>query len=87
MLTYRTLRAVFSRYEDVGKHQNTRDHLALTMGNWDLMHGECVSHTGYLAHGNSEGEARGRSRYKYITNTVVRNMEERNVGTIRSNKV
>ena len=37
----------------------------------------CVSHTVYLAHGNSKGEARARNRHK----RVVRNMEERKVGT------
>ena len=35
-----------------------------------------------LAHGNSEGEARGRSRHKNNVR-VVRNLEERNVGTKR----
>ena len=41
----------------------------------------CVPHTaGYLAHGSSEGEARGRSRHKNNSERVVRNMEERNVG-------
>ena len=42
---------------------------------------ECVSHTVYLAHGDSKGEARGRSRHKRNSNGVVRNLEERNVGT------
>ena len=34
----------------------------------------------YLAHGNSKGEARGRNGHR-INATVVRNLEERNVGT------
>ena len=37
----------------------------------------CVSHTGYLAYGNSKDEAREISRHK----NNVRNPEERNVGT------
>ena len=41
----------------------------------------CVSHTGYLAHGNSKGKERGRSRYKNNSERVVRNVEERNVST------
>ena len=44
------------------------------------MHEVCVSHTVYLAHGNSKGEARGRNRHKNNAR-VVRNLEERNVGT------
>ena len=44
----------------------TRDHLTWIIGNegggGDLMHEVC--HTGYLSHGNSKGEARGRSRHK-----------------------
>ena len=40
----------------------------------------CVSHTAYLAHWNSEGEARGRSRHKNNAR-VVRHLEERNVST------
>ena len=43
--------------------------------------GVYVSHTGHLAHGNSKGEARGRSRHKNDNNGVVRNLEKRNVGT------
>ena len=42
----------------------------------------CVSHTEYLVHGNSKGEARGRSRHKNNSKRVVTNMEERNVDTI-----
>ena len=49
------------------------------IGNGDLMYG-CVSHTVYIAHGNSKGEARGRNRYKNNAR-VVRNLKERNVGT------
>ena len=40
-----------------------------------------LSHTGYLAHGNSEGEARGRSKHKNDIERGVRNMEERIEGT------
>ena len=32
-------------------------------------------------HGNSKGKTKGRSRYNNHSNRVVRNMEERNVGT------
>ena len=42
----------------------------------------CVSYTRYLAHGNSKGEARERSRHKNNVR-VVKNLEERNVDTIR----
>ena len=45
------------------------------------MHEVCVSHTGYLTHGNSTSEARGRNRHQNISKRVVRRMEERNVGT------
>ena len=38
---------------------------------------------GYLAHGKSKNEARGRNRHKKNSQRGVRNMEERNVGTIR----
>ena len=47
------------------------------------MHDVCVFYTGYLAHGNSKGEIRGRSRHRNNSKRVVRNLEERNVGTIR----
>ena len=40
----------------------------------------CVSHTGYLAHGNSKSEARRRNRHMNNAR-VVRNLEEMNVGT------
>ena len=46
-------------------------------------HARGVSHTGYLAYGNSKGETRGRSRPKNNSKRVVRNREERNVGTKR----
>ena len=42
---------------------------------------ECVSHTGYLTHGNSKGEAIGICRHKDNSKRVIRNIEERNVGT------
>ena len=65
LLLYTRLIAVFSSCENVAIDRNTRDHLASwTAGNWDPMHKVCVSHTGYLAHGNSKGETRGRSRNK-----------------------
>ena len=35
------------------KDQNTRDHSAWTIGNAGIPDTGCVSHTGYLAHGNS----------------------------------
>ena len=38
-----------------------------------------VSHTVYLAHGNSKREA--RDRHKGNSKRLVRNLEERNVGT------
>ena len=40
-----------------------------------------VSHTVYLVHENSKGETRGRNRHKNNSKRVVRNLEERNVGT------
>ena len=43
------------------------------------MHG--AYHTGYLAHGNTEGKARGRSRHKNNNRREVRNVEESNVDT------
>ena len=43
-----------------------------------------VSHTKYLAHGNSKDKARGRSRYKNHSNRL-QNMEGRNVGIKRGN--
>ena len=36
---------------------------------------------GYLAHGSNKGVARGRSRHENTKKRVVRNMEERKVGT------
>ena len=43
-----------------------------------------VFHTKYVTHGNSRCEARGSSRYQnHSKRVVVRNIEERNVGTIR----
>ena len=48
-------------------------------------HARGVSHTGYLAHENSKGEARGRRRHKNNSKRVVRNMGERNAGTKRKN--
>ena len=42
------------------------------------MQGVCIP-TGYLAHGNSEGEARGIN--KNNGKRVVRNMKRRNMGT------
>ena len=42
----------------------------------------CVPHTVYLAQGNSKGESRGRNGHKNNAR-VVRNLEERNVGTKR----
>ena len=41
----------------------------------------CVSHTGYFAYENSNGEARGRIKHKNNSKRVVRNMEELNEGT------
>ena len=47
----------------------------------------CVSHTGYLAHGNSKGEARGRKQTRIIVKRVLRNnLEEWNVGTKRKSR-
>ena len=43
----------------------------------------CVFHSGYLAHGNSKGEARGRIRQKNNSKRVGRNLKERTVGTTR----
>ena len=41
----------------------------------------CVQHTGYMEHGNSKGEAEGKSRHDNNSKRVIRNMEERNAGT------
>ena len=46
---------------------------------------ECIFHTGYLAHGSSHGNASGRGRHMRGSNKVVRNLEERNVGTKEKN--
>ena len=43
----------------------------------------CVSNIGYFAHRNGKGEAKGRSRNKNNSKIVVKNIEGRNVGTIR----
>ena len=65
------------------------DHLAWPKGNEDPMHEvripctRCVSHRGYLGHGNSKGEARGRSRLKNNSKRVVRDMETRKVGNTK----
>ena len=67
LLLYSRLRTVFSRCENVAK-----EHLEWTVGNGDRMHGG-VSHTAYLAHGNSKCETKQ-------TRIIVRNSEEWNVG-------
>ena len=59
----------------------TRDTLAWTAGNGDPMHEVCIPF-----HGNSKGETRGRTRNKNNINRVVRNMKERNVGTVKREK-
>ena len=41
----------------------------------------CVSHTVYIAHENSNGEAKERNIHKMNSKRVVRNLDERNVGT------
>ena len=43
----------------------------------------CVSHTEYPALGNSQSEARGKSRHQNNRAKVVRNLEERTLGTKR----
>ena len=43
----------------IRKKNIIQDHLEWTAGNRDTMHERCVSHTGCLAYGNSEGEIRG----------------------------
>ena len=50
LLLYRRLKAVFSRCEDVLKEHGLQGPGLPCTG--------CVSHTGYLEHGNSKGEAR-----------------------------
>lgn len=42
---------------------------------------EVVSHTGYLAHENSKGIARGKNRQQNYSKRVNRNLEERDVST------
>ena len=56
------IKAVLGQYE-LFTDQNTRDHLACSIGNGDPMYGVCT-HTGYLAHRNGTGEARGRNKPK-----------------------
>ena len=77
------LKAVLGQYE-LFTDRNIRNHLARTIGAGDPMHG-CVPHTVYLAHGNSNGEGRGRSRHKSNRTQVRRNMKERNLGTKGNN--
>ena len=56
-----SLKQSFStRQSMILKDQNTRDHSAWT----EITCIECVSLTGYLAHENNRGEARGRNRHK-----------------------
>ena len=43
----------------------------------------CVPRTGYLAHGKSNSEARGRSRHGNNSRRVVRDMEGRKVSAIK----
>ena len=43
----------------------------------------CVSHTGYLAHGNSKGEAKERIMCQNNSKRVVWNVEGRNKDTTR----
>ena len=46
-----------------------------------------ATHTGFLAHGNSKGDTRGRSKPQNSIKRAVRNLEERNVVTKgKSNK-
>ena len=44
ILLYTKLKEVFSRYVDVARDRNTRDHSAWTAGNVDPMHGVCILH-------------------------------------------
>ena len=62
------------------KDKDTRNNLLWTIVNGDPKT-KCVSHTGYLAHGNSKDEVRGRNRHEYNSKSTVRNMEERKVDT------
>ena len=64
----------------IQKYIDTRDHSAWTKESGDLMHEECIPQSIYLAHGKSKGEARGRNSHRNNAR-VVRNLEERNVGT------
>ena len=86
LFLYTRLKVVFSRCEDVAKDQNTRHHLAWTE---NPMYEVCIVHcyTGYLAHGNSRGGERGRSRHQNDCDIIVWNIEKRNVSTnIKSSK-
>ena len=50
---YTRLKAVISRCEDVAREQNTRYHLARTIGNGEgIPCTRCVFHTGYPGHEN-----------------------------------
>ena len=46
-------------------------------------HARGVYLTGYLTHGNSKSEARGRGRHHNHSKIVVSNMKDRNAGTIK----
>ena len=71
-----------TRQSMVLKDQNTIDHIAWTIGNGDPVHEVCIPYMRYSAHGNSKGEARARNRHNLEKcKRVVRNLEERNVGT------
>ena len=81
VLLLRGLRGSWGQYE-LFTDRNTRDHLAFTIGDGYPMHEACIPlYTGYLAHENSKEEARGRSRHQGNSKRVVRNMDDRNVGT------
>ena len=52
------------------------------MGNGDPMREVCIPHTVYIAHRNSKGEIRGRSRHKNNCKRFAKkNLEEMNVST------
>ena len=56
------LKAVLSCCEHVAKDRNTRDYLE----GESVPCTRCVSHTGYLTHGNSKGEAREEADTRII---------------------
>ena len=72
LLLYNGLKVVFSQYKVI-----------LRPAVWTAGNGAPLSHSGYLAYGNNQEETRVRSRHNNNSKRVIKNLEERNVGTKR----